>query len=46
LASMHDRPDPNPTVARSEPAAEAETSEKRLRFVRRRVARDDLEAAE
>jgi hypothetical protein len=46
LASMHDLPDPNPNFVRSEPAAEAETSEKRLRFVRRRVARDDLEAAE
>lgn len=43
VASMHDLPDPNvATAAVSEPTE----VEKRLRFVRRRVLRPDLEAAE
>lgn len=40
LASMHDLPDP-----KLEPEA-PEVAERKLRFVRRRALRDDLEAAE
>tara|TARA_R110002096_G_scaffold175308_1_gene351115 strand:+ start:4656 stop:5054 length:399 start_codon:yes stop_codon:yes gene_type:complete len=46
LASMHDLPDPAPRATDSEPVEEPEQSEKRLRFVRRRVVRKDMEAAE
>ena len=42
VASLHDLPDPAPEAA---PPAEAET-ERRLRFVRRRAAPGQLEAAE
>ncbi|MDZ4095866.1 MAG: hypothetical protein U1D35_13285 [Paracoccaceae bacterium] len=44
LASMHDLPDPRGQT-RVEPEM-ADISERKLRFVRRRTARDDLEAAE
>lgn len=44
LASMHDLPDPAPPVA---PAVEADDeADRKLRFIRRRPARPDLEAAE
>jgi hypothetical protein len=45
VASLHDLPDPAapPPPAAEEPVSDAE---KRLRFVRRRVQRDALEAAE
>ena len=43
LASMHDLPDPRPVV---QAAPDPFDTSKRLRFVRRRSARDDLEAAE
>lgn len=46
VASLHDLPDPAVAPPRP-PATEAsEEVERRLRFVRRRVARDALEAAE
>ncbi len=41
VAAMHDLPDPA-----AEPEPEPEEAERRLRFVRRRSARSDLEAAE
>jgi hypothetical protein len=41
VAAMHDLPDPA-----AEPEPEPEETERRLRFVRRRSARPDLEAAE
>jgi len=41
LASMHDLPEP-----RSVSAPSADDTERRLRFVRRRAQRDDMEAAE
>lgn len=45
VASLHDLPDPasRPSHAKEAPAPE---EERRLRFVRRRVTRDALEAAE
>lgn len=43
LASMHDLPEPRPS---SHPPSDPVDVSKRLRFVRRRSARDDLEAAE
>lgn len=45
LASMNDLPAPQPPRA-ERPAPAAEMPERRLRFVRRRAGRDDLEAAE
>ncbi|EEW26577.1 hypothetical protein [Rhodobacter ferrooxidans] len=43
LASMHDLPEPKVAA----PVAEAaDSTERKLRFVRRRVARDEMEAAE
>lgn len=42
VASMHDLPEPMAAA----PVPEAIDSERRLRFVRRRVVRPDLEAAE
>jgi hypothetical protein len=44
LASMHDLPEPKATTPATTEAPEA--SERKLRFVRRRVARDEMEAAE
>lgn len=45
VASLHDLPDPRAPAPR--PAAEeVPEEERRLRFVRRRAARDELEAAE
>jgi len=44
VASMHDLPDPAATPANIE--AEATEAVRNLRFVRRRVARTDVEAAE
>ncbi len=41
LASMHDLPEPRPV-----PAPSADDAERRLRFVRRRAQRDDMEAVE
>lgn len=46
LASMHDLPDPAAPPAYDAPSEEPDTREKRLRFVRRRVVREDMEAAE
>lgn len=43
MASMHDLPEPG-SAASTE--AEQGTGERKLRFMRRRAARDDLEAAE
>lgn len=42
VAAMHDLPDPPAATSATEPAE----AERRLRFVRRRGARGDLEAAE
>lgn len=44
MASMHDLPDP--PAAHPDPAAGPEPDLSRLRFVRRRAGRPDLEAAE
>jgi hypothetical protein len=43
VASLHDLPDPAPEAA---PKPEDAEADRRLRFVRRRAARDRLEAAE
>ena len=45
LASMHDLPEPS-TQTRSDPVAAEDESDRKLRFVRRRAARTDLEAAQ
>ncbi|MDP3193986.1 hypothetical protein [Tabrizicola sp.] len=45
VASLHDLPDPKAPPARPE-AEEPSEDERRLRFVRRRAPRDELEAAE
>lgn len=44
MAAMHDLPEPTATPAPAEP--EPADAERRLRFVRRRASRPDLEAAE
>jgi len=44
VAALHDLPDPPPRRAETEPPEEEE-EHRRLRFVRRKSARDDLEAA-
>jgi len=44
MAAMHDLPEPGAAPAQAEP--EPAESERRLRFVRRRGSRPDLEAAE
>ena len=50
VASMHDLPEPGTASARMEPPAHEPDpdpdGDKRLRFVRRRVPRQDVEAAE
>ncbi|NBZ87316.1 hypothetical protein [Stagnihabitans tardus] len=48
LASMHDLPDPAPRAAPPPAAAapEPEDEDRKLRFIRRRSSRNDLEAAE
>ena len=46
LASMHDLPEPGPQPHQPAMAEPEEDSASRLRFVRRRTARSDLEAAE
>ena len=47
LASMHDLPDPAPRPAPPAAAAEPEDDpDRKLRFIRRRSSRSDLEAAE
>lgn len=46
VASMHDLPDPNGAEPHTTDPDPDESGEKRLRFVRRRVPRTDLEAAE
>jgi len=46
LASMHDLPDPPTRTTNNEPVEEPDQRGKRLRFVRRRVVREDMEAAE
>lgn len=46
VASLHDLPEPGPVEPRPQPEAVAEDAERRLRFVRRRAARETLEAAE
>jgi len=46
LASMHDLPDATERTTESDTGDEPEQREKRLRFVRRRVVREDMEAAE
>lgn len=45
VASLHDLPDPAPRAPAS-PGTEAVDMDRRLRFVRRRSARETLEAAE
>ncbi|MCW1919173.1 hypothetical protein NX862_10415 [Rhodobacter sp. KR11] len=48
LASMHDLPDPGPRVAPPVAAAPEpeDDQDRKLRFIRRRSSRNDLEAAE
>ncbi len=47
VASLHDLPgNPRPPASVPQERAEEEVEERRLRFVRRRTARDSLEAAE
>jgi hypothetical protein len=48
LASMHDLPDPAPRAAPppQPQAPEPEDEDRKLRFIRRRSSRNDLEAAE
>jgi hypothetical protein len=46
LASLHDLPDPAAAPPRPAAVAEPTEEDRRLRFVRRRSARDTLEAAE
>jgi len=46
LASMHDLPEVSPASSVPRSPKTAEAGERRLRFVRRRGPRDDLEAAE
>ncbi|MGV8988850.1 MAG: hypothetical protein ACOH2H_21580 [Cypionkella sp.] len=45
LASMHDLPEPA-TYARSAPAEAEDEADRKLRFIRRRQTRTDMEAAE
>ena len=45
LASMHDLPEPS-SPARPDPVEAEEDADRKLRFVRRRASRNDLEAAE
>jgi hypothetical protein len=46
VASLHDLPEPKPAPPRPPMAEDPPDEERRLRFVRRRAARDSLEAAE
>ena len=46
VASLHDLPDPRPAPARPVAVEDHPADERRPRFVRRRAARDSLEAAE
>lgn len=46
VASMHDLPEPGAEAEDSAPEPADESGDRRLRFVRRRVPRTDLEAAE
>lgn len=46
VASLHDLPEPRPAAPPPAEAGEPPGEERRLRFVRRRPARDMLEAAE
>jgi hypothetical protein len=46
LASLHDLPDPQHATAATEPDEPESDADKKLRFVRRRPARDYAEAAE
>jgi hypothetical protein len=46
VASLHDLPDPMPAQSRTPPVEDPPEDERRLRFVRRRAAREIVEAAE